>query len=278
MWDNKKGEYFKTSDNYYLYYEDYGSKENNSPIVMLHGFLCCSKFFTKNIEALSKRHRLILIDWRGHGQSGKTTMNLTMRRCAQDLKELFDALDLRNITLLTHSMSSSINCEYYNIFGPYRLKKTVICDSNLYPFSIEEWNVHQLRGGNMDRISELCNFSRKEFFEYCDKFSTVLFKDTPSSEVVEAFAREMKKVPYWMAFPLYGDFAINNYVKTLPNITIPLLIIGAHSLAHNGIVCAKHYKEVAPQAELCLFENTGHMMFYEDPETFNKKVLEFVEQ
>ncbi|OUO47928.1 alpha/beta hydrolase [Megasphaera sp. An286] len=270
--------YFRTSDNYHVYYEDYQTAGTGTPIVMLHGFLCSSKFFHKNVEALAENHRVILVDWRGHGQSAKNTQNLTMNRCAMDLKELFDYLDLKNITLFTHSMSSSINCEYYKSFGPYRLKKMVICDSNLYPFSSGSWNTHQLKNCNMDRVSVLANYSKEEFFAYCDVFAEALFNKKISDETKTYFADEMKKMPYWMAWPLYCDFAINDYTSILPDITIPLLIIGANSKAIDGIACANYYSKLALNAEIHLFKKNGHMMFYEVPEEFNRLLLDFVEK
>ena len=271
--------YFQTSDNARIYFEDVNPGSVGDPIVLLHGFLCCSKFWEKNVAALSENHRLVMIDWRGHGRSGITTSNLTMHRCAEDLKELLDHLDLWNVTLLTHSMSSSINCEYYQSFGPYRLKKTVICDSNLFPFAPDSWNTHQLRGYNMDRVSQLANFSREDFFAYCDAFAGVLCKQRPAQEIVEYFAAEMKRIPPWMAFCLYSDFAVNDYTQVLPHIVIPLLICGADSPAlTNGIECAKYYQSLAPHAEVYAFRNSGHMMFYEEPEVFNRVVLAFVEK
>ena len=82
-----KDNFLQVSDGAWIYFEDYG-KDKGEPIMILHGFLCSSKFFYKNIDALSADHRLVLIDWRGHGSSSKTLQNLTMDRCAKDVHEL----------------------------------------------------------------------------------------------------------------------------------------------------------------------------------------------
>ena len=66
-----KDNFLQVSDGAWIYFEDYG-KDKGEPIMILHGFLCSSKFFYKNIDALSADHRLVLIDWRGHGSSSKT--------------------------------------------------------------------------------------------------------------------------------------------------------------------------------------------------------------
>ena len=47
-----KDNFLQVSDGAWIYFEDYG-KDKGEPIMILHGFLCSSKFFYKNIDALS---------------------------------------------------------------------------------------------------------------------------------------------------------------------------------------------------------------------------------
>ena len=54
-----KDNFLQVSDGAWIYFEDYG-KDKGEPIMILHGFLCSSKFFYKNIDALSADHRLEL--------------------------------------------------------------------------------------------------------------------------------------------------------------------------------------------------------------------------
>lgn len=65
-----RNNYFRTSDNAILYFEDH-SPEKGSPIVLVPGFCCTTRFFENNLEALSKEHRVITFDPRGQGSSSK---------------------------------------------------------------------------------------------------------------------------------------------------------------------------------------------------------------
>lgn len=269
-----KNNFFKTSDNVYIYFEDYGKGD---PIVILHGFLCSSKFFGKNIEELSKNNRLILVDWRGHGSSSKTTNNLTMERCGQDIKELFDYLDLENITLLGWSMGSSVVLDYFEQFNSYRLKAIGIIDSFLYPFSPENWNTHALKNYNMDGFSNLVTTAGSDYNGYCCNFAHKIFKSEPSKEDEAWVVAEMKKVPTWIAFTLYNDFIFNDYTDTLRKINIPLLLCGANSpIIPNGIEIMEHYRNLIDKKCMYYAFEEGHIMFYENPEVFNKIILNFV--
>src|ERR1700744_5487906 len=49
-----------------IYYEIHGS---GPPLILTHGYSSTSAMWKEQIEPLSKRHKLILWDMRGHGQS-----------------------------------------------------------------------------------------------------------------------------------------------------------------------------------------------------------------
>src|SRR5258708_23467844 len=49
-----------------IYYEVHGS---GPPLLLTHGYSSTSAMWQGQIEALAKRHRLIVWDMRGHGQS-----------------------------------------------------------------------------------------------------------------------------------------------------------------------------------------------------------------
>ena len=65
-----KNNFFRTSDDAILYFEDH-SPEKGSPIVLVPGYCCSTKFFANNIPVLSQEHRVITFDPRGQGASSK---------------------------------------------------------------------------------------------------------------------------------------------------------------------------------------------------------------
>ncbi|MQA04191.1 MAG: hypothetical protein GEV07_16170 [Streptosporangiales bacterium] len=57
------------------------------------------RLFHKNVDALAADHRVITIDSRGHGRSGKEFMHLTMEQVGRDIETVLAALDLRDVVL-----------------------------------------------------------------------------------------------------------------------------------------------------------------------------------
>lgn len=272
-----KDNFYQVSDGAWIYYEDYGSGD---PIVILHGYLCSSKFFSRNIAALSENHRLILVDWRGHGSSSKTLSNLTMDRCAKDIHELMDHLSLENATLLGWSMGSSVVMEYYEQFGSDHLKKIGVIDSALYPFSGESWNSHALAGFHMDGMNAALERAATDHDGYTRGFARICFKNPPSQEDEDWVTAEMKKLPVYIAFALYNDFLFKDYTSTLTKIDIPLMICCADSPAiPSGIAMGSYYRDlVKGNCFFHAFEGLGHVMFWEDPPAFHHTILSFVEE
>lgn len=78
-------------NNIEMYYEEYGV---GKPLVLLHGFGGCTQNWHPFIDRLSERHRLIVVDLRGHGYSTNSEKKFTHRQSARDVFVLLDALQI----------------------------------------------------------------------------------------------------------------------------------------------------------------------------------------
>lgn len=279
-----KENFFNTSDNAWIYFEDH-NKEGKDPIILLHGFMCTTRFFMRNIEGLTAAgNRLILIDWRGHGASSNTTTDLTMKRAATDVKELLDFLNIENGTLIGWSMGSSVVMEYYEQFGNAHLKALGVNDSLLYPYTDEEWNPHSQRGFNYAKLADTVQAVVDDRYTWSRNFIKACYdvNETPAedSEELEFFAAESRQIPAWIAYGLYGDFLLRDYTQTLRKLELPCLLVGANSpINSNGLGAAKHYASVCKSPHhLKLFEHGGHVMFYQYPQEWNETILYFVNE
>ena len=76
-------------NNLEMYYEEYGAGE---PLVLLHGFGGGSQNWHPFTAELSARHRLIVVDLRGHGYSTNPENTFTHRDAARDVFLLLDTL------------------------------------------------------------------------------------------------------------------------------------------------------------------------------------------
>jgi pimeloyl-ACP methyl ester carboxylesterase len=74
-----------------MYYEEYGT---GKPLVLLHGFGGCAQNWHPFTAELSERHRLIVVDLRGHGYSTNPGSTFTHRQAASDVFLLLEKLGI----------------------------------------------------------------------------------------------------------------------------------------------------------------------------------------
>ena len=111
--------YLTLSDGVPLYYIDEGK---GRPLVLLHALMFNADFYwQKNIPELAKNCRVIAVDSRGQGLSGKPNHGYTIEQFAADLQELLVQLDLRDVVLAGLSLGGFTSLEYLKNFGTERI-------------------------------------------------------------------------------------------------------------------------------------------------------------
>jgi len=85
-----------------LAYDDRGAGE---PVfVFVHGWTCDRSFFAPQAEHFAKRHRVVSLDLRGHGESDKPQEPYPIAVYADDISYLIDQLGLGKVVAVGHSM------------------------------------------------------------------------------------------------------------------------------------------------------------------------------
>ena len=269
-----KDNFFTTSDGARIYFEDRGQ---GLPIVMVPGFLCTTKFFEKNAEVLSTEFRVITMDPRGQGYSSKTTSGNTIKRHAQDIKELIDHLDLHHVVLLGWSLASSVVVQYAADYDQYRLNGLVTMDGSIYPCSDEDWNHHRAKGYDLDNWFDTylpLLYNPKEFY---DKFvARISNADGMDAETRQMLEKECSRSMPWSALELHYDFIHTDNVQNLEKITVPYAAFGAQSKAYGLDMVEMYAKKVKGYSEIVEFFESGHLMFLYEAEKFNSKLAAFV--
>lgn len=262
--------FFTASDGAHIYFEEQGQ---GAALIMVPGFLCTGRFFEKNAEALSKEFRVITMDPRGQGFSSKTTGGNTIRRHAQDVRELVDHLRLESVVLLGWSLAASIVAEYAVQFDQYRLAGLVMMDGSLFPFSNESWNHHRGRDYNVQNWHSVYMplfYNPTEFYE---KFFQRIGLREEDREWVTA---ECRLAMPWSALELHYDFCHTDNVSKLPKITVPTAFFGAASKDYGLEMPNTFASRVSGYSEVVEFYRSGHLMFLYEAEKFNTELARFV--
>ena len=113
-----------TQDGTEIYYKDWGK----GPVITFsHGWPLNSDAWDPLMLALTQQgFRTIAHDRRGHGRSTQTSGGNDMDTYADDLATLFEALDLRNVTMVGHSTGGGEVAHYIGRYGTDRVAGAVL--------------------------------------------------------------------------------------------------------------------------------------------------------
>lgn len=89
-----------------LFFTDEGA--GDPPILMVHGFSCDGHDWMWQIPHFAERHRVIVVDLRGHGRSSVPEGGYVPTQFAADIAGLLDHLDTGPVVAMGHSLGGAI--------------------------------------------------------------------------------------------------------------------------------------------------------------------------
>jgi len=271
---------FVTSDGVRLSHIRQGS---GRPIVLLHGWSQCAEEFKHQIEPLSARYDVIALDQRSHGESQKVPYGLKISRLSKDLYELLSELDLSDVALLGHSMGSAVIWCYIDLFGPERLSKIILVDQAPFVTSNPHWTQQELEDSGagltaqqvFDTVAALRGEEAEQVTrQVIDGFVT----KQATTEMREWIVQCNLKMPRPFAGTLFYNLCHTDWRDLVPRIKLPTLIISGRASAIPWKSQEWIHRQIKGSQFEVFEESEGgqHFMFIENPEKFNRLVMEYL--
>ncbi len=265
--------HIETTDGVPLYYEDHG---DGKAILLIHAWTMNAEYWwQKNIPELSKSHRVIALDLRGHGLSGKTDEGHRLSQYARDVRYLLEALKLTKVTMVGWSMGTSIILSYLTQFGADEIRSVAFVEQSPRYLSAPDWE-YPLGGGYSPE--DLATFNQNLLFDRpsaAKRFIGSMFAEPPPAETIDEMYAETTKTPTVVAIKSMTSMTYADLRPELEKVSMPtLLLYGEQSrLCPGGL--GEWLHEQIPDSKLVMFEQSGHCPFWEEPEKFNQEVVNF---
>lgn len=146
-----------------IYYKDWGTGQ---PVVFSHGWPLDADAWDSQMNFLGRQgFRVIAHDRRGHGRSGQSWEGNEMDSYADDLAELFEALDLKDAIMIGHSTGGGEVARYIGRHGTSRVAKAVLIGA-VPPLMLQtDANPEGLPIDVFDQIREGVSTNRSQFFK-----------------------------------------------------------------------------------------------------------------
>lgn len=230
-----------------MYYAVHGEGE---PILLIHGGLASSDYWAAEVAAISKTHKVIVADSRGHGRSSRTNAPMGYDLMASDYLALLDYLNIPKAAIVGWSDGGIIGLDIA-MTHPERVTKLFAQAANVTTDGVQP---------GMDKAPAFAAFIKRSAAEHR--------RLAPSPREIKAFLASIETM--WKTQP--------NWTKAqLEQIRVPTAIeLGDHdeaiTRAHTDYIAS-----VIPGAKLIILKDVGHFALLQDPEAYTKAVLDFVD-
>lgn len=104
---------------------------SGQPLLLLHSLALSGRMWEPVVAEFARRHDVVMVDLRGHGQSTGTTEPFSVADLAGDLEQLLDHLEWPKAHVIGLSMGGSIAVTFAAHF-PTRVDRLGLCDTTAW--------------------------------------------------------------------------------------------------------------------------------------------------
>jgi non-heme chloroperoxidase len=253
-------------------------KADGPAILMIHGMAMGAMSFRPQFDSdLAKDFRLVALDLRGHGNSGKPWRAEDVQPSdvwADDIAAVIKAKNLKRPVILGWSYGGFVAADYIRKYGTNDIAGLNLVGSiaglvqqpppvgNMTPEVMKRRAAMQTSGNLADNMTVV--------------ESTVKIFEFPG--MTPAYREEMRTLGLMVPAYVRKAFVGRNldHQDVTPKLTLPVLItMGSNDVAQSPDAYAR-LKAALPKATYSVFEGMGHLPFAQDPARFNKELAAFV--
>jgi len=230
-----------------MYYAVFGKGD---PVLLIHGGLGHADIWASQVATLSKTHKVIVADSRGHGRSTRTDAPFGYDLMASDYLALLDHLKIDKTALIGWSDGGIIGIDIA-LHHPERLTRLFAQAANVTTDGLDPGVL-----------------TNKTFAAYIDRCGRDYKKLSKTPDQYEAFVAQISHM--WESQPAWTK-------EELAKITTPTAIVAGD---HDEAIKRAHTEYMAsaiPGAKLIILPNASHFAMLQAPDEYSQAALNFID-
>ena len=239
--------------------------EGEQPMLFAHGFGCDQNMWRLVTPEFEHDYRVVLFDYVGSGQSDLSAYDAgrysTLEGYAQDVLDICEALDLRDVLFVGHSVSSMIGVLAANR-APERFSRLIMVGPS--PRYIND--INYIGGFERADIEGLLDLMERNYLGWASYLAPVVMKNDGRPELTEelreSFCSTDPKIARRFAEATF--FADNR--DDLAQVRVPSLIMQCSEDAIAPVEVGHYLYRSLPNSTLRMMKATGHCPHISHPE------------
>lgn len=262
----------RSGDGTQLYYQKCGK---GKAVVFLAGWALGSDMWEYQTAALSRHGlRCIAYDRRGHGHSDRPAQGYDFDTLADDLAALLETLDLRDVTLVSHSMAGGEVVRYLGRHGAGRVGRIALLAPTL-PFLLKTGdNPDGVDGAAFEAMRAAWLRDRPQWlWDNADAFFTAETSHAIRTWLVGQCLHS--SLHAWLECNIAN--VGTDFRAELRRIELPALLIhGDADVSAPLELTARRALQLIPGSRLLRYPDAPHGLFYTHREQVNRDLLGFI--
>ncbi|TGP26423.1 MULTISPECIES: alpha/beta hydrolase [unclassified Mesorhizobium] len=230
-----------------MYYAVFGKGD---PVLLIHGGLGHADIWASQVATMSKTHKVIVADSRGHGRSTRTDEPYGYDLMASDYLALLDYLKIDKAALVGWSDGGIIGIDIA-LHHPERLTRLFAQAANVTTDGVDPGVL-----------------TNKTFAAYIERSGRDYKKMSKTPDQYDAFVAQISHM--WESQPSWTK-------EQLGKITTPIAIVAGD---HDEAIKRKHTEYMAsviPGAKLIILPNASHFAMLQAPDEYSQAALDFID-
>lgn len=249
--------------------------EGSKCIFMIHGWPYSEKIFEyqKNL-LVEKGYRVLTMDLRGFGNSDTTSCGYNYNQFADDLFHVVRALSLRGFVLAGFSMGGAVALRYMSRYRGLGVKKLMLISTPAPSLTRRSDFIY---GVNKEEIDGLIQQARTDRAALCEKLSQNMLAGSHSEAIVS-----------WLKDIALSSSAIGTiqsaYSLRDEDLRQDMMRVCVPTAIYHGVLdefvpynLALLQSDCIWDSRLYTFENSGHLVLYDELEEFNHSFCLFLD-
>ncbi len=258
-----------------------GDRRTDRPVlVFLHGWGGSSRYWRSTAVALADTYDCLLYDWRGFGTSAiaieSTPSDYGLQAYAEDLGELLNQLGVDRISLMAHSLGTSI-APYFMRQWTGTVDKAVMTCGGVFKFDALAYSLFY-------RVGQVIVNVRPQWFYdlpgmdwfVMQRFVHRMISANDRAEFLEDYLSCQPEAALGVLLDVSRSKTCMELVENIKQIDVPVLMLSGQKDQIIPPLLGKNAAILNDRVTHQVLKKVGHLPMLEDPETFQGAVRSFL--